>query len=181
MRVLEGLDKVTQQPYTFSRYILGPFQGVTISPVSEVEDRERAIAAAYRHVFGNAYLMEEERAELAVAESQFKLGSLTVREFVRALAKSEAYKKRFFEGASQYRFIELNFMHFLGRAPDCREEMTEHLTTYVQNGVDAEIDSYIDSEEYSTVFGNDTVPFLRFRGAYTPCDSFNKQCALKGA
>lgn len=180
MRILDGLDTICQQPYTFSRYILGPFQGVTISPNSDEEERELAMKAAYRHVFGNAYVMEEERAELAIAESQFKLGALSVREFVRALAKSYAYRKRFFEGAGQYRFIELNFMHLLGRAPDSQQEMSTHVKLCVQAGYDAEIDSYIDSEEYANVFGEDTVPFLRFRGAYTPCDSFNKQCALKG-
>lgn len=136
--------------------------------------------AAYRHVFGNAYLMEEERAELAVPESQYKAGNITAREFVRRLAKSEAYKKRFFEGASQYRFVELNYMHLLGRAPDSHEEIARHIQLYLAKGVDADIDSYIDSEEYETVFGEDSIPFLRFRGAYTPSDSFNKQCALKG-
>ncbi|KAI0566491.1 Phycobilisome linker [Gracilaria domingensis] len=136
--------------------------------------------AAYRHVFGNAYIMEEERAELAVPESQYKAGNISAREFVRALAKSNAYKSRFLEGASQFRFIELNFMHLLGRAPDTRAEISVHLDIYATKGVDADIDSYIDSEEYDSVFGEDTIPFLRFRGAYTPCESFNKQCALKG-
>lgn len=180
MRVLDGLDTVTQQSYSFSRYILGPFQGITLCPNSNEAERSDAMAACYKHVFGNAYIMEEEKAELAVAESQFKLGALTVREFVRALAKSYAYKSRFFESASQYRFIELNHMHLLGRAPDAFAEMKMHNNLCMDSGYDAEIDSYIDSQEYNTVFGEDTVPFLRFRGAYTPCDSFNRQCALKG-
>ncbi len=71
-------------------------------------------------------------------------------------------------------------MHLLGRSPDGFSEMEEHNNRCLREGYDADIDSYIDSEEYNTVFGEDTVPFLRFRGAYTPCDSFNKQCALKG-
>lgn len=180
MRVLDGLDTVTQQPYSFSRYILGPFQGITLSPVSGDGEREVAMNACYRHVFGNAYVMEEERAELAIADSQFKLGALSVKEFVRTLAKSYAYRSRFLEGASNYRFIELNFMHLLGRAPDSYPEMKEHNDRFIAKGFDAEIDSHIDSDEYDSCFGEDTVPFLRFRGAYTPCDSFNKQCALKG-
>ena len=180
MRVLDGLDTVTQQPYTFSRYILGPFQGLTLSPNSREEERANVMAAIYRQVFANAYIMEEERAELAVFESQFKLGALSVKEFVRALAKSYAYRSRFFEGASNYRFIEMNFMHLLGRAPDGFDDMRTHNATLQNEGLEAEIDSYLDSAEYDTVFGDDTVPFLRFRGAYTPCDSFNKQCALKG-
>lgn len=180
MRILDGLDTITQQPYTFSRYILGPFQGITLSPVSSDGEREVAMNACYRHVFGNAYVMEEERGELAIAESQFKLGGLSVKEFVRTLAKSYAYRSRFLEGSSNYRFIELNFMHLLGRAPDSYPEMKKHNDRFIAKGFEAEIDSHIDSYEYDSVFGDDTVPFLRFRGAYTPCDSFNKQCALKG-
>nr|ATG31122.1 LRC2 [Griffithsia pacifica]5Y6P_B2 Chain B2, LRC2 [Griffithsia pacifica]5Y6P_b3 Chain b3, LRC2 [Griffithsia pacifica] len=180
MRVLDGLDTVTQDSYSFSRYVLGPFQPSVLNANSSEYEREIAIRAAYRHVFGNAYIMEEELAEVEVTASQYKLGNLTAKEFIRALAKSSAYKTRFFEGASQYRFVELNFMHLLGRAPDTQEEVATHMNIYHAKGFDAEIDSYIDSEEYDSVFGDYNVPFLRFRGAYTPCDSFNKQCALKG-
>ncbi|PXF39827.1 Phycobilisome 32.1 kDa linker polypeptide, phycocyanin-associated, rod [Gracilariopsis chorda] len=180
MTILSGLDTVNTDSYTFSRFILGPFQPKVLNPGSSEGDREIHLRAAYRHIFGNAYLMEEERAELAVPESQYKAGNISAREFVRCLAKSSAYKKRFLDGASQFRFIELNFMHLLGRAPDTRKDISEHLAIYATQGVDADIDSYIDSEEYSSVFGDDTIPFLRFRGAYTPCESFNKQCALKG-
>jgi len=180
MGVLDGLDTATQQPYTFSRYILGPFQGIEVTDLSGEEERENALRAAYRQVFGNAYIMEEERAELAITESQFKLGALTVKELIRAMAKSSTYRARFFEGASQYRFIELNFKHLMGRSPDSQAEISEHVQLYSAAGYEAEIDSYLDSAEYTTVFGDNTVPFLRFRGAYTPCDSFNKQCALQG-
>lgn len=180
MNVLSGLDTVNQDSYTFSRYILGPFQPVVLTPNSTEDERNVALRAAYRHIFGNAYLMEEEKAELAIPESQFKMGNISAKEFVRALAKSSAYKTRFLEGCSQYRFVELNYMHLLGRAPDSREEMSEHHNRSLAEGADADIDSYIDSKEYASVFGDDTIPFLRFRGAYTPCDSFNKQCALKG-
>jgi Phycobilisome Linker polypeptide len=180
MRILEGLDTETQQPYTFTRHILGPFVGKVLPPNSDEGDREVLIREAYRHVFGNAYIMEEERKELAVPESQFKCGNLSMKEFVRALAKSSAYTTRFFEGASSYRYTELNYMHLLGRAPDDHSEVASHMVAYQKCGFGAAIDQLIDSDEYESVFGDDTTPFLRFRGAYTPCDSFNKQCALKG-
>eukprot|EP00174_Griffithsia_okiensis_P000702 GO256232.1.p1 GENE.GO256232.1~~GO256232.1.p1 ORF type:complete len:131 (+),score=34.92 GO256232.1:34-393(+) len=59
MRILDGLDTVSQDSYTFSRYILGPFQPSVLSPGSDEEERDVIIRAAYRHVFGNAYIMEE--------------------------------------------------------------------------------------------------------------------------
>jgi phycoerythrin-associated linker protein len=84
-------------------------------------ERESIIKAVYRQVLGNAYVMESER--LSVAESQFKLGEFSVREFVRQVAKSGLYRARFFESCPRYRNIELNFRHLLGRAPNTFDEM----------------------------------------------------------
>jgi phycoerythrin-associated linker protein len=101
--------------------------------------------------------MESER--LSVPESQFKRGELSVREFVRQVAKSELYRSRFFDSCPRYRSIELNFKHLLGRAPDGYDEMKAHSQILDEGGFAADIDSYIDSDEYMEVFGEDTVPF----------------------
>ena len=122
------------------------------------DDAEIVIKAVYRQVMGNAYVMESER--LAVPESQFKLGELSVREFVRAVAKSDMYRSRFFD-CPRYRAIELNFKHLLGRAPDGFEEMKYHSGILDNGTFDDEIDSYLDSDEYQEVFGEDTVPFYQ--------------------
>ena len=73
-------------------------------PGRSVEEADVIIKAVYRQVLGNAYVMESERA--VVAESQFKNGSYSVREFVRAIAKSDAYMSRFSD-CPRYRFVEL--------------------------------------------------------------------------
>jgi phycoerythrin-associated linker protein len=128
-------------------------------PGSSQEDLEIIIRAVYRQVLGNAYVMESERA--TVPESQFKRGELSVREFVRAVAKSDLYSSRFFETSPRYRFIELNFKHFLGRTPNGLEEMRGHSTILDTQGFAAEIDSYLDSDEYQNAYGEDIVPYLR--------------------
>ncbi|MCS6960740.1 MAG: phycobilisome linker polypeptide [Pseudanabaenaceae cyanobacterium SKYGB_i_bin29] len=128
-------------------------------PGRSVEEAETMIRAVYRQVLGNAYVMESERLE--VAESQFKRGELSVREFVRAVAKSDLYRSRFFEDVPRYRAIELNFRHLLGRAPLNLEEMRYHSNILDTEGFEAEIDSYINSDEYQTVFGEYVVPYLR--------------------
>jgi phycoerythrin-associated linker protein len=123
------------------------------------EDAEIVIQAVYRQVLGNAYVMESER--LAVPESQFKRGELSVREFVRAVAKSDLYCSRFFTSCARYRAIELNFRHLLGRAPLDLEEMRGHSTTLDTQGFEADIDTYIDSDEYQNTFGENFVPYIR--------------------
>lgn len=132
---------------------------VELWPTSSSEELQTVIRAAYRQVLGNAYVMESER--LTSAESQLCDRSISVRDLVRAVAKSEMYRARFFETASPYRFVELNFKHLLGRAPQSQAEISEHVRRYNENGYEAEIDSYLDSKEYQENFGENTVPFYR--------------------
>ena len=79
---------------------------------------------------------------------------------MRAVAKSGLYRAKFFENTNPYHFIELNFKHLRGRAPQNREEMLHHFTILQEQGYDAEIDSHIDSAEYQHRFGEEQVPFL---------------------
>jgi phycoerythrin-associated linker protein len=121
-------------------------------------DKANLIRAVYQQVLGRQYVMASER--LDGPESLFRRGYLSVREFVRQVAKSGLYKDRFFTNSNPYRFIELNFKHLLGRAPQNKAEMLHHFTILQEQGYDAEIDSYIDSAEYQNRFGEETVPYL---------------------
>ncbi|MEY2643731.1 MAG: hypothetical protein RLZZ611_380 [Cyanobacteriota bacterium] len=122
------------------------------------DDKAALIRAVYQQVLGNQYVMASERLE--GPESLFKRGYLSVREFVRQVAKSGLYRKKFFESTNPYRFIELNFKHLLGRAPQNKAEMLHHFTILQEKGYDAEIDSYLDSAEYQERFGEEGVPYL---------------------
>lgn len=124
---------------------------------SSKEDKTIIIRAVYNQVLGNPYIMESER--LISSESQLYDDTLTVREFVRAVAKSNFYRSRYFESCAPYRFIELNFKHLLGRAPQDQAEVSAHTQICVNEGYEAEIDSYIDSEEYINKFGENIVPY----------------------
>ncbi|NEQ42781.1 MAG: photosystem I reaction center subunit XII [Leptolyngbya sp. SIOISBB] len=128
-------------------------------PGRSAEEAEAYIRAVYRQVLGNAYVMESER--LALPESQFKLGELSVREFVRAVAKSDLYRSRFFASCPRYRATELNFRHLLGRTPLDLEEMRMHSTILDTEGFEADIDAYLDSDEYQNTFGENFVPYIR--------------------
>ncbi|KAK1863759.1 hypothetical protein I4F81_006313 [Pyropia yezoensis] len=147
--------------------------------VEDLEAMDLTVRAVYKQVFGNAYLMEEELAGLAVAESQFREVHGSVREFIRDLAKSEQYKKRFFETAGPYRCVELNTKHLLGRGPTGQAEVSQHVQTLASAGWDADIDSYLDSDEYEARFGDDTVPRFIFQGAYPRNDDFNRMCVMR--
>ncbi|NJN87296.1 MAG: photosystem I reaction center subunit XII [Leptolyngbyaceae cyanobacterium SL_7_1] len=155
----------------------------TIAPLelwqsSSLEDVHAVIRAVYKQVLGNPHVMESER--LVAAESQLCDRSISVRDFVRAVAKSDFYRDRYFQKCAPYRFVELNFMHILGRAPQSQKEISEHIVRCVAEGYDAEIDSYIDSAEYQATFGDNVVPYNR--GANTEVGqsqvTYNRMFAL---
>ena len=126
-------------------------------PTSDLEDIQVVIRAVYKQVLGNPHVMESER--LVSAESQLCDRSISVREFVRAVAKSDFYRSRYFESCAPYRFVELNFLHLLGRAPQDQSEVSAHIVRCISEGYDAEIDSYVDSDEYQANFGENVVPY----------------------
>lgn len=132
---------------------------VELRPNWTTDDLQRLTRAAYEQIFGRQGVYSNQ--SFVSAESLLRNGSITVREFIRALAKSDLYKERFFQSNSQVRFIELNYKHLLGRAPYDQSEIQFHVDLYASKGFDAEIDSYIDSAEYTAAFGDYTVPFFR--------------------
>lgn len=130
---------------------------VELRPDWTETELQSVFRAVYRQVLGNDYVMKSER--LTSAESLLRQGTTTVREFVRAVAKSELYKNKFFYPNSNQRFVELNFKHLLGRAPYEEAEWAYHTGLCEDRGYDVEIDSYIDSMEYENKFGNNVVPY----------------------
>lgn len=132
---------------------------VELRPNWSPDEVKAVIAAAYRQVLGNDYLMESER--LSSAESLLARGDISVRDFVRAIAGSELYRKKFLYPNFHVRFIELNYKHLLGRAPYDQTEIAEHLDRFISQGYEAEIDSYLNSIEYQTSFGDNIVPYHR--------------------
>ncbi|OIP70522.1 MAG: photosystem I reaction center subunit XII [Oscillatoriales cyanobacterium CG2_30_40_61] len=132
---------------------------VELRPNYTEADVQTVIVAAYRQVMGNEHLMSRER--LTSAESLLRQGQITVRDFVRAIALSEVYRTKFFYSNSQTRLIELNYKHLLGRAPYDESEIAFHVDLYVSEGYEAEINSYLDSQEYLDSFGENIVPYYR--------------------
>lgn len=134
-------------------------EGLELRPNATVSDIEAIIRAVYKQVLGNAHLMEGDR--LLTAEAMLANRTITVRGFVRRVAQSELYQSRFFHNTSQYRFIELNCKHLLGRAPQDQAEISHHVQLYAEQGYEAEINSYLDSSEYLESFGEHKVPYAR--------------------
>ncbi|MDB9429269.1 phycobilisome rod-core linker polypeptide [Microcystis aeruginosa CS-555/01A07] len=120
---------------------------------------QRVILAAYRQVFGR---MPYEGQRLSVAEIKLENGDITLREFIKTLAKSEAFRKIYWTPLYVVKAIEYIHRRLLGRPTYGRQEMNQYFDLCSKKGFYALIDAIIDSPEYTEAFGEDTVPYERY-------------------
>ncbi len=126
-------------------------------------EKTEAVKAAYRQVFERD-IIRAYSLGVSDLESKVKNGEISMKEFIRRLAKSPLYRKNFFEPYINSRALELAFRHILGRAPSSREEVQKYFAIVSSGGLSALVDALVDSKEYADYFGEETVPYLRGLG-----------------
>jgi len=126
-------------------------------------EKNDVVKAAYRQIFERD-ITKAYSQSISYLESQVKNGDISMKEFVRRLAKSPLYRKQFFEPFINSRALELAFRHILGRGPSSREEVQQYFSIVSNGGLSALVDALVDSQEYSDYFGEETVPYLRGLG-----------------
>ncbi len=117
------------------------------------------ILAAYRQVFGR---MPYEGQRLSVPEIKLENGDITVREFIKTLAKSDAFRKLYWTPLYVVKAIEYMHRRLLGRPTYGRQEMNQYFDIAAKKGFYAVVDAMLDSKEYEQAFGEDTVPYERY-------------------
>lgn len=132
-----------------------------IEDCSNPNDVLDLINAAYRQVLSEHQILQFNRQ--VQLESQLKNRSISVRDFIRGLAKSEAFRNLVVETNSNYRLVELCLKRLLGRAPYNQEEEIAWSIKVATLGWGSFVDALIDSEEYRSSFGDNTVPYQRRR------------------
>jgi len=124
---------------------------------------QAVIRAAYTQIIGNSgYAGEQQRS----AESRLANGEICLKEFIRQLARSKAFQKRYWDGLYITKAIEVMHRRLLGRPTFGRWEIDAYFDTAARKGFFGVVDALIDSEEYQTAFGDNTVPFERFITAF---------------
>ncbi|MEH1871591.1 phycobilisome rod-core linker polypeptide [Nostoc sp.] len=126
-------------------------------------EKNEVIKATYRQIFERD-ITRAYSLSISDLESKVKNGDISVKEFVRRLAKSPLYQKQFYQPFINSRVIELAFRHILGRGPSSREEVQKYFSIISTGGLAALVDALVDSAEYSDYFGEETVPYLRGLG-----------------
>jgi phycobilisome rod-core linker protein len=132
-----------------------------LEDVSSYTDMQNIIWAGYRQVFSEHEILSFNRQKNL--ESQLKNGSITVRDFIRGLARSEAFYRLVVSVNNNYRLVEICLKRLLGRAPYNKDEEIAWSIKIATLGFDGFVDALVDSEEYSEAFGDNTVPYQRKR------------------
>ena len=117
------------------------------------------IRACYRQVFGRDVFQGQ---ELRVGESRLSNGEISVRDFVRLLAKSDTFRNLYWTSLYVVKAIEYIHRRLLGRPTYGRQEMNKYFDLCSKKGFYALVDALIDSPEYIEAFGEDTVPYERY-------------------
>jgi len=119
------------------------------------------IWAAYRQVFSEHETLKFNRQ--ITLESRLANGSITVRDFMRELAKSERFYELVVSVNNNYRLVDICLRRLLGRSAYNKAEEIAWSIKTATLGFHGFIDALIDSEEYTDAFGDNTVPYQRKR------------------
>ena len=150
---------------TMTAIIAEAFQPITVSRKSTRAEREAALYQLYRQVLERQPYCYE-RKILAKVEKDFLSDKIGVRRFLKELGHSEVYLNAFYYRASNLKFLEWCFKHFMGRAPIDQQEVQFYCDILLKQGVQEVITAILDSEEYKKVFGCFTVPYPREQKYY---------------
>jgi len=126
--------------------------------------KAEVVRAAYRQVFERDILKAYSQLVCPVEATQVRQGQISMREFIRALGRSNEYRRQFYGRFVNSRVVELAFRHFLGRGISSREEFSHYFNIVSAKGLNGLVDALVDSMEYARVFGEETVPYLRDLG-----------------
>jgi phycobilisome core-membrane linker protein len=151
-----------------------PLRGGQPSIRNTEASTQAVIRAVYVQVLGNTGYAGERNT---VEEIKLENGDLSLREFVRQVARSDAFRRRYWSGLYICKAIEVMHRRLLGRPTFGRWEIDGYFDVAARKGFYGVIDAMINSPEYSESFGEDTVPYERF---ITPNDLTTRRApALK--
>jgi phycobilisome core-membrane linker protein len=120
---------------------------------------QKVIRACYLQVFGRD-VYDGQRQK--VAEIKLENGEISLREFIRLLAKSDLFRSLYWTPLYVCKAIEYIHRRLLGRPTYGRSEINKYFDISAKKGFYALVDAIIDSPEYSEAFGEDTVPYERY-------------------
>lgn len=122
---------------------------------------EAIIQACYLRVFGRA-LYQAEKDLFNKSENQLRDSSISVKEFIKVLAKSNTYRKLYWNNLYICKGIEHLHNRLLGRPTYGRQEIDRYFDISYKQTYSDVVDEIIESPEYEECFGTNSVPYERY-------------------
>ena len=120
---------------------------------------QAVINAVYVQVLGSSGYAGD---RISSEENKLENGDISLREFIRLVARSKAFRRRYWSGLYITKAIEVMHRRLLGRPSFGRWEINSYFDIAARKGFYGVVDALINSKEYLEAFGEDTVPFERF-------------------
>ncbi|MBW4643194.1 MAG: phycobilisome rod-core linker polypeptide [Goleter apudmare HA4340-LM2] len=124
-------------------------------------EMDMLIMAAYRQIFNEQQMLSSNRQRFL--ESQLRAGQITVRDFIQGLVTSDSFRRLTYDSNNNYRFVEICIQRILGRNVYSDREKLSWSIVLATKGLQGLIDDLLNTEEYLSNFGYDTVPYQRRR------------------
>lgn len=117
------------------------------------------IIATYQQIFGRQVYSGQ---RLTRAEIKLESGETTVKEFVRELARSDIFRKLYWQPFYVCKAIEYIHRRLLGRPTYDRVENNRYFDIASKKGFYGVVEAILATQEYQDVFGEDVVPYERY-------------------
>ena len=122
---------------------------------------DEIIWASYRQIFSEHQILSSTRDSFL--ESQLRFNQINVKDFIKALLLSQAFRKLNYDVNNNYRFVEMCIQRVLGRDIYNNRERLAFSVIIGSKGLEAFINLLLNSDEYNENFGEYTVPYQRRR------------------
>ena len=119
-----------------------------------IESSQDVIEACYRQIFFHVMNSDRDR----FLESQYRNGSITVRDFIRGLLLSERFQNGYIYCSNNYRLVEQVLGRVLGRGVIEESEKLAYSVLIASKGFECFVDEILNSDEYMMRFGYDKIP-----------------------
>lgn len=124
-------------------------------------EMDEIIWACYRQIFGEHQTLSNTRQ--VFLESQLRFNQIKIKDFIKGLVLSSAFRLLNYNVNNNYRFVEICIQRILGRDIYNEREKLAFSVIIGSQGLEVFIDLLLNSDEYLENFGDNIVPYQRRR------------------
>ena len=126
---------------------------------------DNIIWAAYRQIFSEHQILTSNQQTFL--ESQLRFNQITIKEFIKGLLLSDAFRKLNYDVNNNYRFVEMCVQRVLGRDIYNERERLAWSIIVASKGLEAFVNMLVDSDEYMDTFVDSIVPYQKRRSLFS--------------